>query len=227
MKGKILVIDDDQKITAMLKRALTYEGYQVETALSGKEGLHMALHSKPDLVILDIMMPGLDGWEVCQRLRAESDVPVMMLTAKDEIKDRVKGLDLGADDYIVKPFSLEELTARVRALLRRNTQHEEENRKLVFEDLTILPDSREVWRNGRAISLTAKEYELLYLFVKHPKKVLTKDYLMEQVWGFDFSGESNVLEVYIALLRQKLEEQGEKRLIKTVRGVGYVLRSED
>lgn len=232
MKESILVIDDDEKITSMLRRGLAFEGYAVRTARNGAEGLEQVRQEEPDLVVLDIMMPGVDGWEVCRRLReAGSRVPVLMLTAKDEIGDRVRGLDAGADDYLIKPFALEELLARVRALLRRSAAANqapaaEENHRLSFEDLTLHPDTREALRGERSIELTAKEFELLHLFLLNPRRVLSRDVLMDKIWGYDYSGESNVLEVYVAMLRNKLEEQGEKRLIQTVRGAGYVLRSD-
>lgn len=224
MTAKILVIDDDKKITALLRRSLIFEGYDVQSAGGGEEGLRIASSWSPDLVVLDVLMPGLDGWEVCRRLRAGSELPVLMLTAKDEVADRVKGLDLGADDYLVKPFALEELLARVRALLRRKKSGDTDLQALSFADLTLDHVTREVQRGGRPVQLTAKEFELLSLFMEHPKQVLTRDLIMDRVWGFDFSGESNVLEVYIGMLRQRLEEGGEKRLIQTVRGVGYVLK---
>jgi two-component system response regulator MprA len=181
----------------------------------------------PDLLILDVMMPIMDGWEVCRRVReAGSNVPILMLTAKDDIQDRVKGLDLGADDYLVKPFALEELLARVRALLRRKPDKQEQGSRLQFEDLTLDLDSREALRAGRRIELTAKEFDLLHLFMQNPRRVLTRDSIMDKIWGYDYSGESNVLEVYIAMLRQKTEVGTDKRLIQTVRGTGYVLRGE-
>ncbi|MCL6634231.1 MAG: response regulator transcription factor [Peptococcaceae bacterium] len=224
MTARILVIDDDRKITAMLRRSLVFEGYDVQAAGGGEEGLRIAAAWNPDLVVLDVLMPGLDGWEVCRRLRAGGDVPILMLTARDEVADRVKGLDLGADDYLVKPFALEELLARVRALLRRKKPGETAIKALAYADLVLDHATREVRRGGRAINLTAREFDLLALFMEHPGRVLSRDLIMERVWGYDFSGESNVLEVYVGMLRQKLEENGEKRLIQTVRGVGYVLR---
>ncbi len=228
MREKILVIDDDEKITSLLRRSLSFEGYTVVTANDGYDGLKQLLGNEPDLIILDVMMPQIDGWEVCRRIRAGgSDVPILMLTAKDEVADRVKGLDLGADDYLIKPFSLEELLARVRALLRRKTERPDQAaRRLVFEDIVMDLDTREVFRDGKPIELTAKEFELLHLFMQNPKRVLSRDTIMEKIWGYDYSGESNVLEVYIALLRQKMEEHGGKRIIQTVRGAGYVLRGE-
>lgn len=224
MTEKILVIDDDPKITALLRRSLVFEGYDVQAARGGEEGLRLAASWQPHLVILDVLMPGLDGWEVCRRLRAVSDLPVLMLTARDEVADRVKGLDLGSDDYLVKPFALEELLARVRALLRRKKTDKVELEPLSFGDLVLDYITREVRRGDRQIYLTAKEFDLLSLFMEHPRQVLTRDLIMDRVWGADFFGESNVLEVYIGMLRQKLEECGGERLIKTVRGVGYVLK---
>jgi two-component system response regulator MprA len=174
------------------------------------------------------MMPYVDGFEVCRRLRqAGSNIPVLMLTAKDDVKDRVKGLDTGADDYLVKPFALEELLARVRALLRRTEEQFDHTSVLSFEDLRMDTDTRDVYRGDRRIELTTREFDLLHMFISNPRKVLSKEMIMDRIWGFDYSGESNVLEVYIAMLRQKLEEHGEKRLIHTVRGAGYVLRGDD
>lgn len=228
MRERILVIDDDEKITSMLRRSLAFEGYSVTTAHNGTEGLRQMLATEPDLVILDVMMPQMDGWEVCRRVReGGSSVPILMLTAKDEVSDRVKGLDLGADDYLVKPFALEELLARVRSLLRRRGDAAEpKTNRIQYEDVTLDLDTREVFRGGHSIELTTKEFELLHLFLQNPKRVLSRDTIMEKIWGYDYSGESNVLEVYVALLRQKLEEHGGKRIIQTVRGAGYVLRGE-
>lgn len=228
MRQQIIVVDDDEKITSLLRRSLAFEGYEVLTASNGTEGLKLMLMHEPDLLVLDVMMPQLDGWEVCRRVReGGSSVPILMLTAKDDVHDRVKGLDLGADDYLVKPFALEELLARVRALLRRKPDRLEENgNRLLYEDLLLDVDSREAVRGGRRIDLTAKEFDLLHLFMQNPRRVLTRDSIMDKIWGYDYSGESNVLEVYIAMLRQKTEEGGGKRLIQTVRGTGYVLRGE-
>lgn len=228
MREKILVVDDDEKITSMLRRSLAFEGYSVTTAADGSEGLKQMLAEEPQLVILDVMMPQIDGWEVVRRMREGGfDIPVLMLTAKDEVADRVRGLDLGADDYLVKPFALEELLARVRSLLRRRVERPEQpTNRLVFGDLMLDADTREVARGERRIELTTKEFELLSLFMQNPKRVLSRDIIMEKIWGYDYSGESNVLEVYIALLRQKLEEHGASRIIQTVRGAGYVLRGE-
>ncbi len=223
MNERILIIEDDQAILKLLQRGLTYEGYVVDTATDGRMGLIQARDHTPDLVILDWMLPGMDGLDVCHRLRtAGGSIPILMLTAKDTVQDRVQGLDAGADDYMVKPFNLDELLARVRALLRR-TQPERVP-ILKFADLTLDTGSRQASRGNRLVSLTAKEYDLLDLFMRHPKQVLTREVIFDRVWGYDFGGESNVLEVYIRYLRQKLEAEGEPRLIHTVRGVGYVLR---
>lgn len=227
MRPHIMVIDDDDKITSLLRRSLAFEGYEVTTASDGAEGLRLLGERQADLVILDVMMPKLDGWEVCRRLReAGISSPVLMLTAKDDVMDRVKGLDLGADDYLVKPFALEELMARIRALLRRKPGQTGEEGRLRFEDLVLDVDAREAVRGERRIELTAKEFDLLHLFMQNPRRVLTRDQIMEKIWGYDYSGESNVLEVYVAMLRQKLEEDGGKRLIQTVRGAGYVLKGD-
>ena len=223
-KQRILVIDDDPNITSFLRRALSYEGYDVMLAGDGPAGLVKALDTPPDLVVLDVMLPKLDGLEVCRRLRSAGDVPILMLTARDEVADRVQGLDSGADDYLAKPFAVEELTARIRALLRRRETATGAAEVLRFADLTLDLATREVNRGERMIELTAKEFDLLGLFLHHPRQVLARDLILERVWGFDFEAETHVLEVYVGYLRQKLETAGEKRLIHTVRGVGYVLR---
>lgn len=222
MKEKILIIEDDEGILRFLRRGLAFESYQVETAVDGQEGLNLVREWHPDLIILDWMLPGMDGLEVCRRIRAGGAVPILMLTAKDMIQDRVQGLDAGADDYMVKPFELDELMARIRALLRR-TQPERAP-ILTFADLTLDTSSRQAHRNGREIQLTAKEYDLLELFMRHPRQVLTREMIFDRVWGYDFGGESNVLDVYIRYLRQKLVINDEQQLIHTVRGVGYVVR---
>lgn len=220
---QILVIDDDPNITSLLRRALSYDGYTVALAGDGPAGLAAARDNPPDLVILDIMLPQMDGLEVCRRLRAGGDVPILMLTARDDISDRVQGLDSGADDYLVKPFAVEELSARVRALLRRR-EPPANSTALRFSDLSLDPASREVRRGERRIELTAKEFDLLSLFLRHPRQVLSRDLILERVWGFDFEADTHVLEVYVGYLRNKLEAGGERRLIHTVRGAGYVLR---
>jgi two-component system response regulator MprA len=222
MSARILIIEDDEAILKFLRRGLAYEGYQVDTATDGQSGLGLARDNPPDLVVLDLMLPGIDGMEVCRRLRAGGPVPILILTAKDSVNDRIQGLDMGADDYMVKPFNLDELLARVRALLRR-TQPERVP-VLKFADLSLDTGSRQASRGTRLVPLTAKEYELLELFLRHPKQVLTREVIFDRVWGYDFGGESNVLEVYIRYLRQKLEAENESRLIHTVRSVGYVLR---
>jgi len=222
MSERILVIEDDPAILKLLRRGLAYEGYLVDTAADGRSGLLMARDNHPDLVVLDWMLPGMDGLEVCHRLRTGGEVPILMLTAKDTIQDRVEGLDAGADDYLVKPFNLDELLARIRALLRRTQV--KRIPILEFLDLKLDTGSRQASREERVISLTAKEYELLDLFMRHPRQVLTREVIFDRVWGYDFGGESNVLEVYIRYLRQKLEVDNEVRLIQTVRGVGYVMR---
>jgi two-component system response regulator MprA len=222
MNERILIIEDDPAFLKVLQRGLAYEGYTVDVATDGRTGLNLAHDHHPDLVILDWMLPGMDGLEVCRRLRLQGGLPILMLTAKDTIQDRVQGLDAGADDYIVKPFNLDELTARIRALFRRTQV--ERNQVYQFADLTMDSDSRQVTRGKRLVPLTAKEYELLELFLRHPRQVLTREVIFDRVWGYDFGGESNVLEVYIRYLRQKLELENESRLIHTVRSVGYVLR---
>ncbi|HBF40645.1 MAG TPA: DNA-binding response regulator [Anaerolineaceae bacterium] len=222
MKERILIIEDDDAIQKILKRTFAYEGYQVDSAMDGESGLNLARDNHPDLVILDWMLPGMDGLEVCRRLREMGPAPILMLTAKDTLVDRVHGLDAGADDYVVKPFEVDELLARIRALLRR-TQVERAP-TLTFQDLILDTSTRQAARKGRTIMLTAKEYDLLELFMRHPHQVLTRELIFDRVWGYDFGGESNVLDVYIRYLRQKLESNGEPRLIQTVRSVGYVMR---
>ncbi len=223
MNAHILVVEDEAKLARFIELELSYEGYQVSTAEDGLTGLTTARETKPDLIILDWMLPGLSGLEVCRRLRSTGDkVPIILLTAKDEVSDRVAGLDAGADDYVVKPFSIEELLARVRAHLRRMQETDPET--LYFEDLSLNRQTREVLRGNRLIDLTAKEFDLLEYLMTHPRQVITRDRILEQVWGYDFLGDSNIIEVYIRYLRLKLEANQEKRLIQTVRGVGYVLR---
>lgn len=219
---RILVVDDDPEIVSFVKRGLIYDGYDVDTAADGTEALAKAREVEPDLVILDIMMPGLDGIEVSRRLRQAGDVPILLLTAKGTIADKVAGLDSGADDYLVKPFSFDELLARVRALLRRRQPREGEI--LRFSDLSLNTATREVRRGNEIIDLTVQEFDLLEYFMRHPRQVLGRDRIYEKVWGYDFGGESNVIEVYVSYLRSKLEAGGEARLVHTVRGVGYVLK---
>ena len=226
MAERILVIEDEERIAQFIKRGLIYEGYRVDVAYDGSSGLQMAREQPPDLVILDWMLPGLDGLEVCRRLRAAGDVPILMLTAKDDVQDRVTGLDAGADDYLVKPFDFSELLARIRALFRRAAPSSRPE-VLKFADLTLDTGTHRAQRGDRYIDLTAKEYELLELFMRNPRRVLTRELIFDRVWGYDFGGESNIIEVYVRYLRQKTEEKGEPRVIHTVRGVGYLLREDE
>jgi len=222
---RILAIDDDTSVTSVLKRGLSYEGFAVDTANAGAEGFSLAREHYPDLVILDIMMPAMDGLEVLQRLRtADAHLPILMLTGKDAPSDQVAGLEHGADDYVVKPFTFAVLLARVRALLRR--QATDHPAVLRFADLSLDMGTRQAQRGPRTIELTGTEYDLLRQFLEHPRRVLPKECLMDRVWGYDFGGNANVLEVYISQLRHKMEETGEARLLHTVRGTGYVMREE-
>lgn len=218
----ILIADDDHKIIDMLRRTLVYEGYDVLTAVDGPEALAQAQSHQPDLVVLDWMMPGLSGLEVARRLRAADKTPILMLTARDAIEDRVEGLDVGADDYLVKPFAPAELLARIRALLRRVSDDGE--KVLRYGDLTLDPSTRETRRGDRPVTLSPKEFDLLSYLMRHPRQVLPRERILEEIWGYDFGGEDNVLDVYIGYLRAKTEANGEPRLIQNVRGVGYVLR---
>ncbi|MBC6424756.1 MAG: response regulator transcription factor [Hormoscilla sp. SP12CHS1] len=223
MTSHILVVEDEAKLAKFIELELGYEGHQVTVAQDGLTGLTAVREAKPDLVILDWMLPGISGVEICRRLRSTGNqVPVIILTAKDEVLDRVTGLDAGADDYVVKPFSIEELLARVRAHLRRT--QEADPQMWEYEDLKLDRRSREVYRGKRLIELTVKEFDLLEYLIAHPRQVLTRAQILEKVWGYDFMGDSNIIEVYIRYLRLKLEANQEKRLIQTVRGVGYVLR---
>jgi len=224
---KILVVDDERAVRESLRRALQLEGYEIELAVDGREALSVLAEEEPqpDAVILDVLMPGVDGLEVCRRLRgAGNRVPVLMLTARDEVENRVAGLDAGADDYVTKPFALEELLARVRALLRRTTNGDGTGEVLTFADLEVDLGTREVKRAGRTIELTRTEFALLELFLRNPRQVLTRSIIFERDWGDDFRFASNSLDVYIGYLRRKTEAGGEPRLIQTVRGVGYALR---
>ncbi len=226
MGEQILVVEDEARIASLISRTLRLEGYQVEVAANGETALDKALSNPPDLIVLDVMLPDIDGLEVCRQLRmAGCDEPVLMLTAKDAISDRVAGLDAGADDYLVKPFAFDELLARIRALLRRASPPEADA-PLEFADLVLDPTTRQARRGEREIELTAKEYDVLELFMRHPRQVLTRDIIYDRIWGYDFGGESNIIEVYVRYLRAKLEAGGEARLIHTLRGVGYVLRDE-
>ncbi len=219
----ILIVEDEAKLAQFIKLELEFEQYQVTHVEDGFSGLSAAREIKPDLILLDWMLPGISGPEICRRLRQTGDkVPIILLTAKDEVSDRVAGLDAGADDYVIKPFSIEELLARVRANLRRDTEQEVD--LLQFSDLTLNRSTREIFRGERPIELTAKEFDLLEYLISHPRQVLTREQILERVWGYDFMGDSNIIEVYVRYLRLKLEQEQESRLIQTVRGVGYVLR---
>ncbi|APU12726.1 MULTISPECIES: response regulator transcription factor [Actinoalloteichus] len=227
---RILVVDDDRAVRESLRRSLQFNGYQVELAADGRQALDAVTGERPDAMVLDVMMPRLDGLEVCRRLRGTGDdLPILVLTARDAVSDRVAGLDAGADDYLPKPFALEELLARLRALLRRATPDPDDGQgdlppPLCFADLSLDVSTREVRRGERSISLTRTEFSLLELLLAHPRQVLTRSRILEEVWGYDFPTSGNALEVYIGYLRRKTEGAGESRLIHTVRGVGYVLR---
>ena len=223
MTSHILLVEDEAKLARFIKLELEFEKYRVTHVSDGFTGLSSAREIQPDLILLDWMLPGISGPEICRRLRQTGDkVPIILLTAKDEVSDRVAGLDAGADDYAIKPFSIEELLARIRANLRRNLP--EEVALLQFSDLSLNRSTREIFRGQRSIELTAKEFDLLEYLLFHPRQVLTRDQILERVWGYDFMGDSNIIEVYVRYLRLKLEQQQEPRLIQTVRGVGYVLR---
>ncbi len=226
--ARILVVDDEPAVQGALSRALALEHYKVSQALDGQQALERLGADPYEVVILDISMPRIDGLEVCRRLREVGDrTPVLMLTAREEVDDRVAGLDAGADDYLVKPFALRELLARVRALLRRSNEDEDEQPgMLAFEDLRLDRVAHEAWRGERLLALTRTEFLLLEMFLRHPRQVLTRSAIFEHVWGYDFGATSNSLGVYMGYLRRKTESAGEPRLLHTVRGVGYVLRSE-
>ncbi|MGI5184959.1 response regulator transcription factor [Dactylosporangium sp. CA-152071] len=227
---RILVVDDDAAVRDSLARTLRFEGYQVDTARDGQEALDAAHADEPDVMVLDVSMPRMDGLQACRRLRGEGVlVPVLMLTARDSVGDRVAGLDAGADDYLVKPFALQELLARIRALLRRSllsAPPEPPSELLTFADLRLDPATREVWRGGNPLRLTRTEFTILEVFLRHPRQVLTRGTLFEHVWGYDFGETSNSIHVYLGYLRRKLEADGGPRLLHTVRGVGFVLREE-
>ncbi|MEG4073964.1 response regulator transcription factor [Microcoleus sp. Pol14C2] len=225
MSDRILLVEDDPKLAKFIESELSLEGYHVTVAPNGLDGLTMARDAQPDLLILDWMLPGISGLDICLRLRSTGvQVPIIMLTAKDEVPDRVTGLNAGADDYVTKPFSMEELLARVKARLRRTQANDPEN--LQFEDLILNGLTREVYRGSQLIELTAKEFDLLEFMLLNSRQVITRDRILEKVWGYDFMGESNIIEVYIRALRIKLEASNSKRLLHTVRGVGYVLREQ-
>ena len=223
---RILVVDDDRAVRESLRRSLAFNGYTVDLAEDGVEALEAIASERPDALVLDVMMPRLDGLEVCRQLRSTGDdLPILVLTARDSVSERVSGLDAGADDYLPKPFALEELLARLRALLRRTGPEDAgDGAVMTFADLTLDPSTREVHRGNRPISLTRTEFSLLEMLIANPRRVLTRSRILEEVWGFDFPTSGNALEVYVGYLRRKTEAEGEPRLIHTVRGVGYVLR---
>ncbi len=225
MAVRILVVDDDRAVRESLRRSLSFNGYSVALAQDGLEALDLIASDRPDALVLDVMMPKLDGLEVCRQLRSTGDdLPILVLTARDSVSERVAGLDAGADDYLPKPFALEELLARMRALLRRTTPDDGDSPAMTFADLSLDPVTREVTRGQRQISLTRTEFALLEMLIANPRRVLTRSRILEEVWGFDFPTSGNALEVYVGYLRRKTEAEGEPRLIHTVRGVGYVLR---
>jgi two-component system, OmpR family, response regulator MprA len=223
---RILVVDDDRAVRESLRRSLAFNGYSVELAQDGQEALESIASNRPDALVLDVMMPRMDGLQVCRHLRSTGDdLPILVLTARDSVSERVAGLDAGADDYLPKPFALEELLARMRALLRRTALDDHtESAAMTFADLSLDPMTREVTRGDRQISLTRTEFSLLEMLIANPRRVLTRSRILEEVWGFDFPTSGNALEVYVGYLRRKTEAEGEPRLIHTVRGVGYVLR---
>jgi DNA-binding response OmpR family regulator len=223
---RILVVDDDPAVLSGLRRALVLEGHEVATATDGEETLALVSEAGPDLIVLDVMLPGLDGFTVCERIRRRlgASVPILLLSARDAVPDRVTGLDKGADDYLVKPFSIDELLARTRALLRRTQSTDEA--VLVYSDVRLNLSSREAFRGEQTLSLTAREFDLLETFLKHPRQVLTRQQLCHQVWGYAFEGESNFIDVAVMELRKKLESGNQSRLIQTVRSHGYILKEE-
>ena len=222
--ASVLVVDDDPHIRSVVSRGLRFEGYDVRVAADGLEALQLARSDPPDVIVLDVMLPGMDGLEVCRRLRRGLQAPILMLTARDAVPDRIAGLDSGADDYLVKPFDFDELVARIRALLRRAQPQIEET--FTFADLQLNTATREAYRGTRRIELTTREYDLLLLFMRHPRQVLVRDQILDRVWG-DAAVDSNAIEVHVARLRDKLEAGGEERLIQTVRGAGYTLREDE
>ena len=223
---KVLVVDDDIKLLKMLKRTMVFENLDVLTATNGREALEVVQQEAPDLLIVDWMMPEMDGLELIQHLRdANNRMPILMLTARDAVENRVFGLESGADDYLVKPFAPAELVARVHALLRR-VEPKADDQEVQYNDVRLDPKQHEAWRGDRKLSLTVTEFNLLYYFLRHPRQILERNQILMEVWGYDFGGDSNVLEIYISYLRKKLEAENEPRLIQTVRGIGYMLREE-
>ncbi|TAN24928.1 MAG: response regulator transcription factor [Actinomycetota bacterium] len=225
--GRVLVVDDETPITELVTMALRYEGYQMEQANSGREAIEKVTQFHPDILILDIMMPDLDGYEVARKLRQENQqVPIIFLTAKDSTEDKVRGLGIGGDDYVTKPFSLEELSARVAAVLRRTRGDKSVSSRLVFEDLELDEETREVYRDGNVIELTATEFRLLRFLMLNARRVVSKAQILDHVWEYDFGGDANIVETYISYLRKKIGTSDDAPLIKTIRGVGYSLRSQ-
>lgn len=227
MKEKVLIIEDEAKIARFLELELEHEGYEVEIAKEGRTGLEKAEKNKYDIILLDIMLPGLNGMEVCRRIRQQSQVPIIMVTAKGEVTDKVFGLDNGADDYITKPFAIEELLARIRANLRKKTDSNKAHDKLEFKNLIMDLSTHQVFRNREKIELTNREYELLKYLLSNPQIVLSREQISKKVWGYDFEGNTNIVDVYIRYLRSKIDEPYDTNLIHTVRGVGYVLKEEE
>lgn len=225
--SRILIIEDEKQIARFVELELQHEGYKTEAAYDGREGLKAFEQNQPDLVLLDIMLPGINGMEVCRRIRQFSEVPVIMLTARDEITDKVMGLDLGANDYITKPFAIEELLARIRNALRKNGQLPRLQKNLTVGDLRMDVSKHQVVKGNETIDLTKKEYDLLEYLLRNKGIVLTRDQMLENVWGYDYAGDTNVVDVYIRYLRSKVDNSRDARLIQTVRGVGYVLREEE
>jgi DNA-binding response OmpR family regulator len=221
---RILVVEDEEDIADFLAMEFEYEGYKVTKAFNGREGLKLALEQKWDIILLDVMLPEMNGMEVCRRVRAVSNVPIIMLTARGSVPDRVAGLDAGADDYLQKPFAIEELLARIRGLLRRNRASAAEQKTLTVQDLTMNTATREVFRQQAPVTLTAREFDLLEMFMRNPNQVLSRDLLLERVWGYDYKGETNIVDVYVRYLRQKIDVPFDPPLIHTVRGVGYMLK---
>lgn len=223
---KILLVEDEEKLARFVELELTHEGYAVDKAFDGRAGLEMAEGGGYDLLLLDIMLPGLNGLEVLRRFRKSSPVPVIMLTARDAVMDKVTGLDMGADDYVTKPFSIEELLARIRAALRKQSAQKQESGVLFCADLQVDVSRHRVTRNGKEIELTGREFSLLQYFIENKTIVLTRDQLLEKVWGYEYLGETNVVDVYVRYLRGKIDDGFEQKLLHTVRGVGYVLRDD-
>lgn len=223
---KILLVEDEEKLARFLELELTHEGYQIEKAFDGRMGLSMAENGQYDLMLLDIMLPGINGLEVLRRIRKSCSLPVIILTARDEVMDKVTGLDMGADDYITKPFSIEELLARIRVALRKRTGMQEEKNFLSLGDLSLDVSRHRVMRGGQEMILTSREFSLLQYFMENKTWVLTREQILEKVWGYTYAGETNVVDVYVRYLRNKIDDPFEKKLLHTVRGVGYVLREE-